>query len=1567
MPMILIALLAAPVHAARLTVDPGGSGDYLDLSSALADVQDGDYIALEPGEYVGGTQITTAVRIVGLGESPLDTRLSGSSLGLDLRAQAWLDNLTLSGTSYGLYAYGVNAQARRVVLQGANPLYAYLSTVEMENVAFYDGPVRLQSSALSGSQFSFVDSSLYVSSSGYPVELSGVVGNAFTVTCSSSSPSVQLSYVLYDAGSLDSCVVPTAIYAGFDTGWTSYTGEPATGDLTLLSGSLGVDAGDPSCVDVDGSRCDLGHLGGLLGLDVDLDGDAIPDAYEDSVGLDSSLANGADDDDGDGLDNLGEYLFGTDALNVDSDGDGAGDQEELELGFDPLDPSDQGPSAFLTAPDFGVVDTPVVLDSSLSSDPTNDTLAYTITVVAAPSASLLLGSELSMSGALGAFTPDAVGLWSFELLVSDGVSTDSVQLEWRVRDVGTEIRVPEDFASLDDAAAVFKARDSIHIAPGDYTLVAAAVDSYRGLRFVGSGMDETRILLSGELKVQDLEAQDLELVGEGYYAMRVQGGEHLELSGVRISGSVYGFTASDLDWISIEGSALTGDDYAAILQSIGSTAVVRSSVSGTLSLGYGERLRMHGVWFDGSMATADGLVLSSVYDVELSNISMTSLRHAFTGSNLSKVRADHIYMQDITGELCIAGEWRHVMIRGATSALSGCDVLGVTSDGAGLDGSGVPLQSSLAWDGGDPFSYEADGTTQDVGWTGGHHGMRQDPELEQIWEDADGDGLSTLSEWTYGSDPSLADSDGDGVGDRVEIMLGRDPADPSDHVAVLSPRPLRLQGQSESVSYSVVDPQGGSCEMVWQDGLEGSSREIPAEGPSSEVLGFEITCGHGRSSGELLVLREVEVSVPGDFPNLLEALQAAEDHHRILLGEGVWEVGALSLEGSEVAISGQGDTWISGELNIDGQATSLVDLGVIGDLQTRAGGLVRVEVQGDVTSSKTWMRNVLVHGDLHAGGGSAANLSVVGELVGGFSDIRSSASGGAFQVRESALASYNLQNAAELLWIHPSELPDDAVLLPWPGSPLWDSGSQQESLLDLDGSREDVGWTGGPEARDFDLDSDGLPDPYERWAGVSEPDEDEDEDGWDNAEEFAQGTDPLNWDTDGDRLMDSVDPQPLVASGDGLSLTLRASDAFPKQGEWVQVRADLRDPAGLLAEVEWSVLSPPGSQERIEIDGDTVTLNIDAVGAWQLQAQLEVEGEPVSAEMILYTQDPVLVPLNTSLERAIDEARPGQVLLIEGGPREVSGLVVTKDLVIRHEAGAAGVLNSDLLAPMLEVSDGARVRLEGITLRAGTELPAVLVTKGGILEMRQASIIGGLHNIAATNASVDLQGSLLSLPDNAALLGVDSSFYLAHTNLGWSNDFEDPGLLFDLSGSSVALMASVPQWEGVSWTLCRRLPCTVLAESSVLPDEELLFLDNYLQAQGSFFGEPGFIEAPSEDLNPAGADLRLKSSAPIHDVLDSLDWDGSAGDVGMYGGPWGDWLNVDNDRDGYTNLDGDCDDGDPDVVPNLLTGECELRGGCASQGRGSAPLPLLLGLLALLWRLSRASPKAAGATGREID
>ena len=1565
MPLILIALLSEPATASRLTVDPEGAGDYLELSAALADAQAGDYIALAPGFHSGGVQITQSVRIIGLGETPVDTELSGSSLGLDLRADVVIENLYLSGSSYGLYSYGLSgSEGRRLVLQGSSPLYAYLSTWELENVAFYGGQVRSESATISGSQLSFVDSSLYASSSLFPVTVSGVVGNDFWATCSGSSIVMTVSYLLYSSGSLTSgCVSRSNVYAYFDTGWTHYTGEPTTDDLSLVVGSDGVDAGPAGCVDVDGSRCDLGHLGGLLGQDVDLDGDAIPDAYEVTVGLDSTVANGDDDDDGDGLDNLGEYLFGTHPLLQDSDGDGVEDQEELDLGFDPRDPDDQAPNAAISAPDFGVIGELAVLDASGSSDPTNDTLSFTILVHAAPMASALLGTELAMSGALASFIPDAVGLWTFELQVSDGVNTTSVQLEWRARSVGTDIRVPEDFLSLDDAVAVFKARDSILIGPGDYTLVASAVDSFLGLRLVGDGMDQTRIVLEGDLKVQDLELQDLELEGGDNYAFFVQNGEHLALSRVRVSGARTGIYADDLDWISIEGSQLSGSDSSVYFSNIGTVVVARSSFEQTLQIYAAQRTLIQGVWIDGGA----GLVLVDSALVQLSNLSVTAVSRAFYASNVDALSADHIYLQDITGEHCVPGQWSHVMVRGSTAPLSGCSVFDLSSDGAGLDSSGVPLLDSLAWDGGGPFDVDPDDTRRDVGWTGGPHGMRWDPEIEWPWLDSDGDGLSAMTEWVLGSDPEQADSDGDGVGDRNEVAAGQDPVDPSDNVEVLRPRPLRLQGQAHIVSYSLEDPQGESCEMLWQDGVIGPEREIPAAGAPLERLVFEILCGSGRSSGELLVLREEDLSVPGDYPSLLEALAAAEDHHRILLGEGVWEVGELSLQGSEVAITGQGSTWISGQVEIDGEATSLVDLGIMGDLRTTAGGLLRVEVQGDLSASETWMRNVLVHGDLYADAGSAANLSVLGDLYGGFSDIRSSASAGDLQLRSDALGTDRIQGEAETLWIYPSEFPEEALLLPWPGSSLWDQGSEQKALLDLDGSREDIGWTGGPQARDFDLDDDGLPDPYERWAGVSEPTDDEDQDDWDNAEEFAHGTDPLNWDTDGDRLMDSVDPFPLMASGRGLSLGLRTSDVFPQQGDWVEVRADLIDPAGRLGVLEWELLAPPESAQEIRIDGDVLQLRIDVFGSWRIRAQVDVEGEPLSAELTLYTQDPVLVSLSSSLERAIDQARPGQVLLLQGGPREVSGLVIDKDLVIRHENGSSGVLNSDLLFPILEVKGGARVRLQGITLRAGTELPAVVVSDGAIVELRQSSIIGGLQNISATNSTVDVQGSLLSLADGAVLLGVGSSFYVAHSNLGWSNDADDPGLMLDLSDSSVTLVASVPQWEGVSWTLCREEPCTVLAQASVLPDEELVFLDDSLQAGDSFYGEPGFLRAPDEDRNPASADMRLSSDSPLRDVLESVDWDGSPGDVGMYGGAWGDWLDVDNDRDGYTNLEGDCDDGDPEVVPNLLTGNCEARAGCASQGPGSAPLAVILGLLAMLLRLSRTGPKAAEAQGGEID
>jgi hypothetical protein len=127
----------------------------------------------------------------------------------------------------------------------------------------------------------------------------------------------------------------------------------------------------------------------------------------------------------------------------------------------------------------------------------------------------------------------------------------------------------------------------------------------------------------------------------------------------------------------------------------------------------------------------------------------------------------------------------------------------------------------------------------------------------------------------------------------------------------------------------------------------------------------------------------------------------------------------------------------------------------------------------------------------------------------------------------------------DLLTYHPDLNPDLWLLYPRPGGTLYD---RDPTSTDDDGSPRDIGYTGGPfgDSAAFyaDSDSDGLPDGWEyHWlkvagqptnlATLDQGPVNNDSDDWFDDEEFLQGTNPFDGDTDGDGVDDVSDQCPL--------------------------------------------------------------------------------------------------------------------------------------------------------------------------------------------------------------------------------------------------------------------------------------------------------------------------------------------------------------------------------------------------------------------------------------------------------
>jgi hypothetical protein len=336
--------------------------------------------------------------------------------------------------------------------------------------------------------------------------------------------------------------------------------DPDGGDLRLSFGSPMIDAGDPTVSDPDGTRADIGAFGGagaspsFDGWYADDDGDGMPNGFEILFGLDPSLPDDLGDPDGDGLSNLTEAALGTDPHEADTDSDGITDGAELVGGTDPLDGSLQRPIADAGADPAGAaVGVVASCDGGDSSDPNGDPLAYTWTLREAPGRSVV--GIIGASSPVASVVPDVPGRYVLELVVSDGFARSEPDA-CDVVVVG-EVLVPEDYPGLTEAVAASGSGGTVRFGPGVFAGTAdlGGID----LTLQGAGRDLT--VLDGEgMGVVVLAERGEQLVVRD---LTITGGAGIEGGGVHAEdGSVVLERVALADNRAIIGAGLWSDDGA---------------------------------------------------------------------------------------------------------------------------------------------------------------------------------------------------------------------------------------------------------------------------------------------------------------------------------------------------------------------------------------------------------------------------------------------------------------------------------------------------------------------------------------------------------------------------------------------------------------------------------------------------------------------------------------------------------------------------------------------------------------------------------------------------------------------------------------------------------------------------------------------------------------------------------------------------------------------------------------------------------------------------------------------
>lgn len=403
------------------------------------------------GVYVNnGDPVLTQVKI--LGNSTTGSGSDGAGMWAS-KNDGLLENVLIADNiavrnGGGLYTDGGGLTLRFV-------------TVAANEAAVSGGGIYVGSTA----PFAILNSVIVASNAGYGVDFKNT---AVGLTYSDIFGNSPLDYAVTSAkpvGLGNLSLDPTFVALSLDT-------DPSNDDYHLQEGSGAIDRGDPAYLDPDTSRADMGVFGGP-NADVtasDRDNDGMPDAWEIANGTDPDMDDSAYDADVDGLSNLEEYGLGTNPQDPDTDADGVSDGDEVDLNFDPLDPSDNMPTARIKPVSGARAGVEVTLDGTDSSDPTNDPLLYRWSMIKVPTGSSVNSDSIgNRDVVLTSFTPDLAGDYTVELVVADAVAQNTTTAVIRVGAVGgSGYDVPVDFPNIQSAIDAAPDDTVISVGPGTY-------------------------------------------------------------------------------------------------------------------------------------------------------------------------------------------------------------------------------------------------------------------------------------------------------------------------------------------------------------------------------------------------------------------------------------------------------------------------------------------------------------------------------------------------------------------------------------------------------------------------------------------------------------------------------------------------------------------------------------------------------------------------------------------------------------------------------------------------------------------------------------------------------------------------------------------------------------------------------------------------------------------------------------------------------------------------------------------------------------------------------------------